>query len=121
MGLFDSIHIPKRFLPLTNEELEILESENFQTKSLGQSLLEFRVNDDKIFEFNWRSDDSKEIQKDTWEMIPLTDVIHFSVYLTNEFQRIDLLALFENGKLQTVKRVVNFHEALNRPKPHRQL
>jgi hypothetical protein len=117
MGLYDTIHIPKRFLPLTKEELEVVESENFQTKSLGQSLLEFRVNDDKIFEFNWRSDDSKEIQKDTWEMIPLTDAIHFSAYLTNEFQRINLLALFENGKLKTVKRVIVFNETLNKPKP----
>jgi hypothetical protein len=55
MGLFDTIHIPKRFLPLTKEELDVVESEDFQTKSFSQSLLEFRVNDDKKFEFNWRS------------------------------------------------------------------
>ena len=117
MGLYDTIHIPKRFLPLTKKELEVLESEDFQTKSFGQLLLEFRVNDDKMFEFNWRSDESKEIEKDTWEMIPLTDAVHFSVYFTNEFDRVDLLAVFENGKLKTVKRVVGFNEALNKPKP----
>ena len=117
MGLYDTIHIPKRFLPLTKKELKVVESENFQTKSFGQSLLEFQVNDDKIFEFNWRSDESKEIEKDTWEMIPLTDVVHFSVYFTNELQSVDLLALFENGKLKTVKRVVSFNEAINKPKP----
>ena len=117
MGLYDTIHIPKRFLPLTQKELEVLESEDFQTKSFGQLLLEFRVNEDRIFEFNWRSDESKEIAKDTWEMIPLTDAVHFSVYFTNELDRVDLLAVFENGKLKTVKRVVSFNEALNKPKP----
>ena len=117
MGLYDTIHIPKRFLPLTQKELEVLESEDFQTKSFGQSLLEFRVNEHKVFEFNWRSDESKEIEKDTWEMIPLTDVVHFSVYFTNELQNVDLLALFENGKMKMVKRVVGFNEALNKPKP----
>lgn len=85
MGLYDTIHIPKRFLPLTEKELEVLENENFQTKSFGQLLLEFWVNDDKMFEFNWRSDESKDIEKDNWEMIPLTDTVHFSVYFTNEF------------------------------------
>ena len=117
MGLFDTIHIPKRFLPLTKEELEVVESEDFQTKSFGQSLLEFRVNEDKMFEFNWRSDESKEIDEDTWEMIPLTDTVHFSVYFTNEVDRVDLLAVFENGKMKTVKRVVSFEVALNKPKP----
>ena len=117
MGLYDTIHIPKRFLPLTKKELEVLESEDFQTKSFGQSLLEFRVNNDKMFEFNWRSDESKEIEKDTWEMIPLTDAVHFSVYFTNELDRLDLLAVFENGKMKTVKRVVSFEVALNKPKP----
>ena len=38
-----------------------------------------------MFEFNWRSDESKDIEKDNWEMIPLTDAVHFSVYFTNEF------------------------------------
>ena len=117
MGLYDTIHIPKRFLPLTKKELEVLESEDFQTKSFDQSLLEFRVNDDKMFEFNWRSDESKEIENDTWEMIPLTDAVHFSVYFTNEFDRVDLLAIFENGKMKAVKRVVSFEVALNKPKP----
>ena len=28
-----------------------------------------------------------------------------------------MLAVFENGKLKTVKRVVSFNEALNKPKP----
>lgn len=121
MGLYDTIHIPKRFLPLTKKELEAVESEDFQTKSFGQSLLEFRVNDEKIFEFNWRSDETKEVAEVTWEMIPLTDAVHFSVYFTNELQSVDLVALFEDGKLQTVKRVVSFKEALNRPKPRRQL
>lgn len=41
MGLYDTILIPKRFLPLTKKELEVLESEDFQTKSFGQLLLEF--------------------------------------------------------------------------------
>ena len=50
-------------------------------------------------------------------MIPLTDAVHFSVYFTNELDRVDLLAVFENGKLKTVKRVVSFNEALNKPKP----
>ena len=117
MGLYDTIYIPKRFLPLTKKELEVVESEDFQTKSFGQLLLEFRVNDDKIFEFNWRSDESKEIDEDTWEMIPLTDTVHFSVYFTNEVDRVDLLAVFENGKMKTVKRVVSFEVALNKPKP----
>ena len=117
MGLYDTIHIPKRFLPLTKKELEFIESEDFQTKSFGQLLLEFRVNDDKIFEFNWRSDESKEMEEDTWEMIPLTDAVHFSVYFTNELERLDLLAAFENGKMKTVKRVVGFNEALNKSKP----
>jgi hypothetical protein len=117
MGLYDTIHIPKKFLPLTKQELEFVESEDFQTKSFGQLLLEFRVNEDKMFEFNWRSDELKEIEKDTWEMIPLTDAVHFSVYFTNELERVDLLAVFENGKLRTVKRVVGFNEALNKPKP----
>lgn len=117
MGIYDTIHIPKRFLPLNKKELEVLESEDFQTKSFGQSLLEFRVNEDKMFEFNWRSDESKEIDEDTWEMIPLTDTVHFSVYFTNEVDRVDLLAVFENGKMKTVKRVVSFEVALNKPKP----
>ena len=99
------------------KKLEVVESEDFQTKSFGQSLLEFRVNDEKIFEFNWRSDESKEIEKDTWEMIPLTDVVHFSVYFTNELQSVDLVALFEYGTLKTVKRVVSFNAALNKSKP----
>ena len=119
MGLYDTIHIPKRFLPLTKKELEVLESEDFQTKSFGQSLLEFRVNDDKMFEFNWRSDESKEIENDTWEMIPLTDAVHFSVYFTIELDRLDLLAIFENGKMRAVKRVVGFNKALNKPKPRK--
>ena len=119
MGLYDTIHIPKRFLPLTKKELEVLESEDFQTKSFGQSLLEFRVNDDKMFEFNWRSDESKEIENYTWEMIPLTDAVHFSVYFTIELDRLDLLAIFENGKMKAVKRVVGFNEALNKPKPRK--
>lgn len=117
MGLYDTIHIPKKFLPLTKKEVEFLESEDFQTKSFGQSLLEFRVNEEKIFEFNWRSDESKDIENDMWEMIPLTDAVHFSVYFTNELERTDLLAVFENGKMKTVKRVVGFNEALNKPKP----
>lgn len=41
MGLYDTINIPKRFSPLTEKELEVLENENFQTKSFGQLLLEF--------------------------------------------------------------------------------
>jgi hypothetical protein len=117
MGLYDTIHIPKRFLPLTKKELEVVESEDFQSKSFGQLLLEFRVNDNKMFEFNWRSDESKEIEEDTWEMIPLTDAVHFSVYFTNDFNRVELLAVFENGKMKTVKRVVCFEVALNKPKP----
>lgn len=117
MGLYDTINIPKKFLPLTKREIESLDSEDFQTKSFGQLLLEFRVNEDKIFEFNWRSDESKEIGKDTWEMIPLTDAVHFSVYFINSSRRVDLLAVFENGKMETVKRVVCFTEALNKPKP----
>ena len=117
MGLYDTIHIPKRFLPLTKKELEVLESEDFQTKSFGQSLLKFRVNDDKIFEFNWHSDETKEVAEVIWEMMPLTDAVHFSVYFTNELQSVDLLVLFENVKLKTVKRVVGFNEALNKPKP----
>ena len=75
------------------------------------------MNEHKVFEFNWRSDESKEIEKDTWEMIPLTNVVHFSVYFTNELQNVDLLAIFENGKMKMVKRVVGFNEALNKPKP----
>jgi hypothetical protein len=117
MGLYDTIHIPKKFLPLTKKESEFVESEDFQTKSFGQSLLEFRVNEDKMFEFNWRSDESKEIEEDTWEMIPLTDALSFSVHFTNELRRLDLLAVFENGKMKMVKRVICFVEALNMPKP----
>jgi hypothetical protein len=117
MGLYDTIHIPKKFLPLKKNEIEFVESEDFQTKSFGQSLLEFRVNEEKMFEFNWRSDESKEIEEDTWEMIPLTDALSFSVYFTNELRRLDLLAVFENGKMKMVKRVIWFVEALNMPKP----
>jgi hypothetical protein len=116
MGVCDTIYIPKRFLPLTKKELEFVESENFQTKSLGQRLLEFRVNDDKMFEFNLSSG-SDESEHTTWDIVHLTDAIHFSVYFTNELQRVDLLAIFENGKLKTMKRVVSFNEALNKPKP----
>ena len=72
-----------------------------------------------MFEFNWRSDESKEIENDTWEMIPLTDAVHFSVYFTIELDRLDLLAIFENGKMKAVKRVVGFNEALNKPKPRK--
>jgi hypothetical protein len=104
MGLYDTIHIPKKFLPLTKKELqEDVESENFQTKSFNQRLLEFRVNEDKMFEINWRSDESKEIEEDTWEIISLTDAIHFSVYFINSNHRVDLLSVFENGKMKTVK------------------
>ena len=77
------------------------------------------MNENKIFEFNWRSDESKEIEEDTWEMIPLTDVVHFSVYFTNDVERVDLLAVFEYGKMELVKRVVCFTDALNKPKPQK--
>jgi hypothetical protein len=116
MGLYDTIHIPKKFLPLTRKEEENLESENFQTKSLGEKLLRFRVNEDKFFEINWKSDFTKNIEEDTWEIIYCTNAITFSAYLLNSKKAIDLVAIVDNGELESIKRIVSIDEAINKQK-----
>ena len=60
MGMFDYIKINLDKLPITEQERELLEGKEFQTKDLDNTLSEYRITDDNFLEeYHW-----------VWEQIP---------------------------------------------------
>ena len=112
--MYDTILINIEKLPISEDEKAILKGESFQTKSLENSLDIYRITDDGILETDWNAN-FENLNTDSgqhWEIVPITDVIKFHTFTNNEW--FEFVALFEEGKLLIIKRVVEFRKALNK-------
>jgi hypothetical protein len=73
MGLFDTVKIPKKFLPPEVAEIESLRC-NFQTKDLENALFDYFITDDgflkldKVVETKW-TEDSSSLFKGYYEIV----------------------------------------------------
>ncbi len=118
MGMFDTILINSKILPVAEEVQNSLKGEDFQTKSLENALNVYRINDDGFLETIFGEsffdeDETDELQKSKdWEIVRLTDAIKFHTYINDEY--FDFVALFEEGKLLIIKRVVDIRTAWNK-------
>jgi hypothetical protein len=130
MGMFDTITINASMLPVSEEDQKRLKDGDYQTKSLGESMQHFRITDEGILETDWDktfwevSDSSwdeekqKEAEppKENWEIVPITDAISFYTYSKDNNEVFEFVALFEEGKMLIVKRLVGFNAVRNKYK-----
>jgi hypothetical protein len=117
MGMFDTILINPKILPISEEDRNNLKEGSFQTKSLENALNVYRINEngflETIFgESFFDEDETDTLQKSRdWEIVRLTDAIKFHTYINDEY--FNFVALFEEGKLLIIKRVVDIRTAWN--------
>ncbi len=116
MGMFDTILINKALLPISEEDKLRLEGETFQTKSLECSLDVYRITDDGILETDWNAnfENAGTNTDKNWEIIPITDAIKFYTSTKDNGEWFEFVALFDEGKLLIIKRLVEFRKALNK-------
>jgi len=114
MAMFDTILINPEKLPISEEDKVRLKDETFQTKSLECTLDVYRITDEGIFETDWNAnfENLGTNTEQNWEIVPITDAIKF--YTASNGEWFEFVALFEEGKLLTIKRVVEFRKVLNK-------
>jgi hypothetical protein len=130
MGMFDIIGIKSSMLPISEEDQKRLEDENYQTKSLGESMQHFRITDEGILETDWNRtfwemsdfswDEQKQQEteppKENWEIVPITDAISFYTYSKDSNEMFEFVAIFEEGKMLIIKRLVGLNAMRNKYK-----
>ena len=118
MGMFDTVLINATLLPVSEEDKLRLKDETFQTKSLENSLSVYRITDDGILETDWDTNFGKTSKKDNknWEIVPITDAIKFYTSATDNGEWFEFVALFENGKLLNIKKIIGIQAAMNKYK-----
>lgn len=122
MGMFDIILLNPEILPISEEDQQRLVGESFQTKSLENSLGIYRINDDGFLETQWGKNyfddenDAPDTDAKKWEVVRLTDAVKFYASAKDDGEWFEFVALFEEGELLVVKRVVNIRMAWNKQK-----
>lgn len=130
MGMSDIIGIKSSMLPISEEDQKRMEDENYQTKSLGESMQHFRITDEGILEtdwdrtfwemsdFSWDEQKQQETEppKENWEIVPITDAISFYTYSKDNNEMFEFVALFEEGKMLIIKRLVGLNAVRNKYK-----
>ena len=116
MGMFDTILMNTEKLPVSEADKIRLKGETFQTKSLENSLDVYRITDVGILETDWNSnfENSDADSEQNWEIVPITDSIKFYTSTKDNGEWFEFVALFEEGKLLIIKRVVGFRKVLNK-------
>ncbi len=112
--MFDTILINTEKLPISDEDKARLKGEIFQTKSLESSLDVYRITDEGVLETDWNAnfENAGTNTEQNWEIVPITDSIKF--YTSDNGEWFEFVALFEEGKLLTIKRIVEFRKVLNK-------
>ena len=118
MGMFDTVLINATFLPVSEEDKLRLKDKTFQTKSLENSLSVYRITDDGTLETDWDTNFGKISKEESknWEIVPITDAIKFYTSATDNGKWFEFIALFENGKLLNIKKIIGIQAAMNKYK-----
>jgi hypothetical protein len=130
MGLFDIITIKSSMLPVSKEDQKRLKDESYQTKSLGESMQYFRITDEGILETDWdrafwemsdfswdeQKQQKNEPPKENWEIVPITNAISFYTFSRDNHEMFEFVALFEEGKMLIIKKLVGLNAVRNKYK-----
>ena len=119
--MFDTIEINVAMLPVTEKDRKRLEGQHFQTKSLDESLQHYRITDDGMLETNWdmlwwelnnrtwgkpRTEESVP-PEENWEVVKITDSIHFYTHTEDNREFFEFVAFFELGKMLIIRKLID--------------
>ncbi|WP_146199079.1 hypothetical protein [Arcicella aurantiaca] len=119
--MYDTITINVAMLPVTEKDRKRLEGQHFQTKSLDESLQHYRITDDGMLETDWdmlwwelnnytwgkpRTEESVP-PEENWEVVKITDSIHFYTHTENNRDFFEFVAFFELGKMLIIRKLID--------------
>ncbi|TAG40974.1 MAG: hypothetical protein EAZ32_04760 [Cytophagia bacterium] len=110
MGMFDTIWVNSKRLPLSSEEQEALSNQFFQTKSLEKLLIYYRITDEGDLEYLDKLADSEEEAqpKKSGKWVKIQDIHGYITFYTSlDKEWFEFVAKFTDGKLVTIFRNTN--------------
>jgi hypothetical protein len=107
MGMFDTLQLDVNLLPVSPEQIESLSKEEFQTKSLENALLTYRITDEGYLEYLVYSSDFLEDYRSSSEYedwIRVNEVHGYVSFYTHHKEWYEFVAKFTDGKLVEIFR-----------------
>jgi hypothetical protein len=108
MGMFDTIWVDSKRLPVSENEQQLLSKESFQTKSLDRLLLNFRITDQGDLEYldklaDWEEEENSTPKSGKW--LKIKDIHGYITFYTSlDKEWYEFIAKFTDGKLVDVFR-----------------
>lgn len=111
MGMFDTIWVNSKRLPLSSEEQEALSKQSFQTKSLERLLLYYRITDEGDLEYldklaDWEDEEAQPKKSGKW--VKIQDIHGYITFYTSlDKEWFEFVAKFTDGKVVDIFRNEN--------------